>query len=98
MMAYCFALFIGGYFIRHINFVSLKLNIMPGRDQEYQYQQGRTEANKASRQSSENNRTNGLKDVSQTHGEIMQKENMKNKGSNKNHRDRKVGTDPGPKK
>lgn len=71
---------------------------MPGRDREYQYNDERPEANKASNQSSINNRVDGLKDNTQTHGEIMQKENMKNKGTNKDGRDGKVGTEPGPKK
>jgi hypothetical protein len=70
---------------------------MPGRDSEYQYNNESPEANKASNQSSANNRTDGLKDDT-THGEIMQKENMKNKGTNKDGRDDKVGTEPGPKK
>lgn len=71
---------------------------MPGRDQEYQYQQQNPGSNEASKQSSVNNRADGLKDVDQPHGEILQKENMKNKGSNKDQRDDKVGTEPGPKK
>lgn len=60
---------------------------MPGRDREYQYNDERPEANKAFNQSSINNRADGLKDNTQTHGEIMQKENMKNKGTNKDGRD-----------
>jgi hypothetical protein len=71
---------------------------MPGKDQEYSYQQSNPEANKASNQSSANNRADGLRDDTETHGEIMQKENMKDKGSNKEHRDDKIGKEPGPKK
>jgi hypothetical protein len=72
---------------------------MPGKDREYNYSTGSPEANKASKQSSANNRADGLKDVTETHGEIMQKENMKNKGTNQqNKRDGKVGTEHGPKK
>jgi hypothetical protein len=71
---------------------------MPGKDREYIYPTGGPDANKASRQSSANNRTDGLKDITETHGEIMQKENMKNKGTNQRKRDSKVGTEHGPKK
>jgi len=72
---------------------------MPGKDREYNYESGRPEANKASNQTSANQRGDGLKDVTETHGEIMQKENSKNKGSNQlNKRDDKIGTEPAPKK
>lgn len=71
---------------------------MPGKDREHIYPAGSPEANKASRQSSANNRADGLRDVTETHGEIMQKENMKNKGTNQRKRDGKVGTEHGPKK
>jgi len=71
---------------------------MPGKDQEYSYQPSKPEANKASMQNSMNNRAGGIKDDTQMHGNIMQKENNKNKGSNKDGRDAKIGTEPGPKK
>lgn len=71
---------------------------MPGKDREYLYNTGSPEANKANRQTSGNDRRQGTADVTQTHGEIMQKENMRNKGSNQEKRDGKIGTEPGPKK
>jgi len=72
---------------------------MPGNDREYIYSKGgKPDANKASEQSSVNNRAAGLNDDTETHGEIMQKENMKNKGTNQDKRDGKVGTEHGPKK
>jgi len=71
---------------------------MPGKDQEYLYQHENPEANKASKQSSANSRADGLNDDTETHGEIMHKENMKNKGTNQDKRDGKVGTEPAPKK
>jgi hypothetical protein len=71
---------------------------MPGKDREYLYNMNDPEANKASRQTSANNRADGLQDDTETHDEIMQKENMKNKGTNQDKRDGKVGTEHGPKK
>lgn len=71
---------------------------MPGRDRAYQYQRENPEANKASNQSSGNTRADGVKDERQPGEDIMQRENMKHKGSNKEQRDDKIGTEPGPKK
>jgi hypothetical protein len=63
--------------------LSIKLLVMPGKDQEYQYTNEKPEANKASDQTSANQRGDGAKDDTVPHNEILQKENMKNKGSNK---------------
>jgi len=72
---------------------------MPGNDREYIYSiGGEPEASKASNQSSGNDRAGGLKDDTVPHDEIMQKEDMKNKGTNQDMRDGKVGTEPGTKK
>ena len=71
---------------------------MPGKDREYSYPESRPEANKASNQTSGTQRGDGTKDDTIPHGEIMQKENMKNKGSNKEQKDLKIGTENGPKK
>jgi hypothetical protein len=71
---------------------------MPGKDNEHQYNQERPDANKASRQSSANERGAGTRDDSTGPDHIMQRENVKNKGSNKRMRDDKIGTENGPKK
>lgn len=71
---------------------------MPGKDREYNYQTGSPDANKASGQTSGFDRGKGAEDSDVSHGEIMQKENAKHKGSNKQGRDGKIGTEPGTKK
>lgn len=71
---------------------------MPGKDREYINPTGSPEANKASQQTSGFDRGKGAHDNDVPHGEIMQKEDAKNKGSNKQGRDGKIGTEPGSKK
>ncbi|HEX6915799.1 MAG TPA: hypothetical protein VF145_11190 [Chitinophagaceae bacterium] len=70
---------------------------MPGKDQEYQYQRHQPDSNIASKQQSGNVSGDGAKE-SLPQQQIMQKENMKNKGSNKFRRDGKTGTEQGAKK
>lgn len=73
---------------------------MPRKDQEYMYNNDSPSSNKASRQSSGNTRIQGNLDSDQQQQQhLMQRENLKNKGSNQlNKRDDKIGTEPGSKK